>query len=80
LGNRCSVSLAQSLLVTHTLTFALHDISGAVEVSGCVTGTGDTVILANLPLICPHWTADAAVCAGVVEMSRRALDCRSQAQ
>lgn len=58
-------------------TFALHDVGGAVEVGGGVPGAGDAVVLSELPLVRARRTADAAVCAGVVVMSRRALDCRS---
>lgn len=61
-------------------TFALHDVGGAVEVCGCVSWTGDAVVLAKLPLVGASGTADAAVCAGVVVMSWRALDCRGQTQ
>lgn len=61
-----------------TRTLALHDVGGAVEVCGCVSWTGDAVVLAKLPLVGAGGAADAAVCAGVVVMSRRALDCRAQ--
>lgn len=61
-------------------TFALHDVSGAIKVCGGISRAGDTVVLAKLALICAHGTADAAVCAGVVVMSWRTLDCKSQGQ
>lgn len=61
-------------------TFALHDVGGAVEVCGCVSWTGDAVVLAKLPLKGASRTADAAVCAGVVVMSWRTLHCRGQTQ
>lgn len=59
------------------LTFALHDVSGAVEVGGGVSGAGDAIVLSKLPLVRACRTADAAMGAGVVVMSWRALDCRS---
>lgn len=59
-----------------TRTFALHDVGGAVEVRGCVSRTGHAVVLAKLPLVGASWTADAAVGAGVVVVSWRALDCK----
>lgn len=62
------------------VTFALHDVSGAVEVGGGVSGAGDAVVLSKLALVRARWTADAAMCAGVVVMSWRALDCRSHPQ
>lgn len=61
-------------------TFALHDVSGAVKVGGGVPGAGHAVVLSELPLVRARRTADAAVCAGVVVMSWRALDCRSHPQ
>lgn len=64
--------------VTEIHTLALHDVCGPIKVSGCVSRAGDTVVLPKLSLICACRTADAAVCAGVVVMSRRALDCRRQ--
>lgn len=57
-------------------TFTLHDVSGAIKVSGRVSGAGNAVILSKLSLVRAGWTADAAVCAGVVVMSWRALDCK----
>lgn len=67
-------------LCTETHTFALHDVGGAVKVCGCVSWAGDAVVLPKLPLIGARRTADAAMSAGVVVMSWRALDCRGQAQ
>lgn len=61
-------------------TFALHDVSGAVEVRGGVSRAGDAVVLSKLSLVRARWTADATMCAGVVVMSWRALDCRSHPQ
>lgn len=51
-------------------TFALHDVGGAVKVGGGVSGTGHAVVLPELPLVRARGTADAAVRAGVVVMSR----------
>lgn len=62
------------------VTFALHDVSGAVEVGGGVSGAGHAVVLSKLPLVRARWTADAAMSAGVVVMSWGALDCRSHPQ
>lgn len=67
-------------LHTDTHTFALHDVSGAIKVCGGISRAGNTVVLAKLPLICACGTADAAVCACVVVMSRRTLDCKIQGQ
>ena len=61
-------------------TFALHEVSGAIEVGGGVSRTGDAVVLPKLSLKRARGTADAAVCAGVVVMSWRALDCRRGGQ
>lgn len=72
---------AQEICSGHCcVTFALHDVSGAVKVGGGVSRAGDTVVLSKLPLVRARWTADAAMCAGVVVMSWRALDCRSHPQ
>lgn len=70
----------RDVLWARLCTFALHDVSGAVEVGGGVPGAGDAVVLSELPLVGARRTADAAVCAGVVVMSWRALDCRSHPQ
>lgn len=59
-----------------TRTFALHPVGGAVEVCGCVSRTGHAVVLAKLRLVGASGTADAAVGAGVVVVSWRALDCK----
>lgn len=59
-----------------TRTFALHLVGGAVKVRGCVSRTGHAVVLAKLPLVGASGTADAAVGAGVVVVSWRALDCK----
>ncbi len=64
----------------HIHTFALHDVSGAIKVGGGVSRAGDAVVLPKLSLIRARGTADAAVCAGVVVMTWRALDCRSRGQ
>lgn len=61
-------------------TFALHYVGGAIKVRGGVSRAGDAVILAKLSLECACGTADAAVCAGVVVVSWRALDCKRQTQ
>lgn len=72
--------VSEALLCTALHTFALHDVSGAIKVGGGVSRAGDAVVLPKLSLIGTRGTADAAVCAGVVVMSWRALDCRSPAQ
>lgn len=72
--------VSKASLCTEIHTFALHDVSGAIKVGGCVSRAGNAVVLPKLSLIRARRTADAAVCAGVVVMPRRALDCRSQAQ
>lgn len=51
-------------------TFAMGDVGGAVEVSGGVPGAGDAVVLSELGLVCADGTADTAVSAGVVVVSR----------
>lgn len=79
LNSTLNVHMFQRLR-TDKHTFALHDVSGAVKVCGGISRAGDTVVLAKLPLICAHGTADAAVCAGVVVMSWRTLDCKNQGQ
>lgn len=76
----CCLFVSEELLCVGIHTFALHDVSGAIEICGGVSRAGDAVVLAKLSLIRARRTADAAVCAGVVVMSRRALDCRSAAQ
>lgn len=74
------VLVLKALLCIVLHTFTLHDVSGAIKVSGCVSRAGNAVVLSKLSLIFAHRAADAAVCASVVVMSWRALDCRSQAQ
>lgn len=61
-----------------TLTLALRDARGTIEISGCVAGAGNAVILPELCLIGAHGAADAAVDRGVVVMTGRALDCRER--
>lgn len=56
-------------------TFTLGHGRGAVEVRGGVAGAGDAVILAEVWLVGAHGTADAAVDAGIVVMTRGALNC-----
>lgn len=58
-----------------TLTLALRDAGGAVEVGGGVSRAGDAVVLPELRLVGPHGAADAAVHRGVVVVTRRTLDC-----
>lgn len=61
-----------------TLTLALRDAGGTIEIGGCVAGAGNAVILPELCLIGAHGAADAAVDRGVVVMTGRALDCRER--
>lgn len=61
-----------------TLTLALRDARGTIEISGCVAGAGNAVILPELCLIGAHGAADAAVNRGVVVMTGGALDCRER--
>lgn len=67
-------------ILLNKITFALHDVSGTIKVGGGVSRACHTVVLSKLSLVCAHGTANAAVCAGVVVMSRRALDCRRKAR
>lgn len=57
-------------------TLALGYTGGAIEVSAGVSWTAGAEVLAEVRLIGPHGTADAAVDAGVVVVPRGALDCR----
>lgn len=74
----CTVCIyvSKASLCAEIHTFTLHDVSGAIKVSGCVSRAGNAVVLPKLSLIRARRTADAAVCAGVVVMSWRALDCK----
>lgn len=53
-----------------SVTFAVGDIGGAVEVGGGVPRASDAVVLPKLRLVGSRRAADAAVGAGVVVMSR----------
>lgn len=58
-----------------TLTLALGDAGGAVEVGGGVARAGDAVVLPELRLVRAHGAADAAVHRGVIVVTRGTLDC-----
>lgn len=57
-----------------SLTFAVGDIGGTIEVSGGIPRAGDAVVLSKLRLVGSCWAADTAVGTGVVVMSRSTVD------
>lgn len=69
-------SISQNILTLVGIgrfTFAVGDIGGTIKVSGGVPGAGDAVVLPKLRLVGSCWAADAAVRAGVIVMSGRAV-------
>lgn len=57
-------------------TLALGHAGGAIKVSACVSWTAGAEVLTEVGLIGAHGTADTAMDAGVVVVTRGALDCR----
>lgn len=57
-------------------TLALGHAGGAIKVSACVSWTAGAEVLTEVRLIGTHGTADTAMDAGVVVVTRGALDCR----
>lgn len=58
------------MFMLRTLTFAMGHICGSIKVCSGVSRAGDTVVLTKLRLVGSYRAADAAVCAGVVVMTR----------
>jgi len=56
-----------------SVTFAVGDVGGSVEVRGGVPRAGDAVVLAKVRLVGSSCAADAAVGGGVVVMTRSAV-------